>query len=252
MNKLLLVSLLPAAIIALSTGQAATVIVTDGAANNFGTTGGVALDFDTTLGLTADYIADLTTQLYSIDSVTLYLAPPDAGSSTNAPSPNTATVRLGVYSTLTGTSGTGGAPSTLGGFLGFSNNTVDLATVGTNNPFTFNFSGLTVTPQADPGTGTDVRYFIFQTDTAVKTELSQSTAVAIRRIDAEAGSFADELAAILQNNAGGPGGAGADVRLRTNRAPEYSATITAVPEPTALGLLGIAGVALVSRRRRQS
>jgi hypothetical protein len=219
--------LIPAALISLGTAHAATVVVTDGNLNQFGDIGGFALDFDTTTGLTANYEPDLTSQLYTIDSVTLYRG-------TDA---STGTIYLGVYSTYAG--------GTLGGFQGVSNNTVILGDLAASQAFTFNFSNITVTPEANPGQGNDIRYFVFQTGTTALTAVAgQSTRVPIRRIDGENGQFNDELSTVIRSDTG-------EV-LASTRAVEYSATITPVPEPTALGLLGLAGVALASRRRRQS
>ena len=215
-----------AALSLLSTANAAIVSVTDGNGNTFGDTGGFAIDFDATTGLTADWLPDLSTsQLYSIDSVTVF-----QGSIGNT----TDTVRLGVYTTLIGT--------VLSGFQGVSTNTINLAGVVESDPLNFSFSGINVTPQTDPGSGTDIRYFIFQTGTTALTSVDgQSTRVPVRRIDAENGAFGDELSGIIRSDAGG---------AQLNRSPEYSATITAVPEPSTLGLLCIAGAAIAARRRR--
>jgi hypothetical protein len=212
----------------LGTTHAQTVTVDDGGATQFGDTGGFAIDFDTTTGLTANWEPDLTSQLYSIDRITVYRG-------TEA---LTGTVRLGVYTTLT--------IGTLGGFQGVSNNTVTLDGVAQDAPLTFTFSNITVTPQANPGAGDDIRYFVFQTGSDPITNLAtESTRVAIMRAEGGDGQFNDELSAILQIGGNGLG-------LRTDRAPEYMAMITPVPEPTTFGLLGLAGVALASRRRRLS
>lgn len=220
-----------AALSLMSVANAETVSVTDGTANNFGDTNGVAIDFDATTGLAANWTPDLSTsQQYSIDSVTLF-------NTSNAADSSTATVRLGVYTTLTG--------ETVGGFQGVSTNTIDLSTVALGTPFTFNFSGISVTPGMNAGTGADIRYFAFQIgDTAITDLRAESTRVPIRRIDAETGSFTDELAAVIQASGNTSSG------LVGNRAPEYSATITPVPEPSAaIMLLGGAGILGVLRRR---
>ena len=215
----------------MSVANAETVSVTDGTANNYGNANGVAIDFDATTGLAADWMPDLSTsQAYSINGVTLF-------NTSNAADSSTATVRLGVYTTLTG--------ETVSGFLGVSTNTINLSTVALSAPFTFNFSGISVTPGMSAGTGADIRYFAFQIgDTAITDLRAESTRVPIRRIDAETGSFTDELAAVIQASGNTSSG------LVANRAPEYSATITPVPEPSAaIMLLGGAGILGVLRRR---
>ena len=215
---------------AAGTAGAATVTVTDGTGNNFDDTFGFAIDFDATTGLAADWQPDLTAEPYNIDNFTVYR-------STTAAPTFTGEVRLGVYTTLTG--------STLGGFQGVSSNTVTLGSLAASDPLTFNFSGIAVTPETNPGAGNDIRYFVFQTgETAITNYITQGTAVPYRRIDGFNGQFADELAGVL-------GGNSATATLRTDRVPEYTATLSAVPEPSALGLLGASAAALASRRRRQ-
>ena len=221
-----------AALTLLSAANAATVLVTDGTNNDFGDAGGVAIDFDATTGLAADWVADLSTsQTYFIDSLTLFRATNEA---------STGTVYLGVYTSI------GASPGkTLGGFQGVSTNTINLSTLGQNAPFTFTFSGFSVTPQQNPASGGDIRYFVFQTGTTALANIDLSVRVPIRRIDDNTtpAGFSHQLAAVLQR--GHP-----TEFLRTGRAPEYSATITPIPEPSALALLGIAGAVIAARRRR--
>jgi len=221
-----------AALTLLSAANAATVSVRDGANNNFGDAGGVAIDFDATTGLAADWEPDLSiSQTYSIDSLTLFR------SSTSV---STGIVYLGVYTSI-------GAPTerTLGGFQGVSTNTVDLALLNASDPFTFTFSGFNVTPEQNAGSGADIRYFVFQTGTTALANITGSVRVPIRRIDdtTTPAGFSHQLGALLQNN-------DPTRILRADRAPEYLATITPIPEPSALALLGIAGAVIAARRRR--
>lgn len=232
-----------AAISLAGAANAATVLVTEIASpgDNFGDTGGVAIDFDSTsTGITANWTPDLVAgQQYNIDNITLYR------SSTEA---STGTVRLGVYTTLT-INPMDPNDTILGGFVGVSSNTIDLSTLAASQAFTFNFTGITVTPETNLGSGGDIRYFVFQTGTTAITGLNVvndgAVRVPIRRIDAADGQFADELGGILQIESGTGRG------LVTTRAPEYGATITAVPEPSAFALLGLASAAVAIRRRRK-
>ena len=213
-------------IFGVGTAQAATVAVTDGNLNQFGDIGGFAIDFDATTGLTANYEPDLVAgQPYNLNNVTVY-----RGSDAS-----TGTVYLGVYTSY--------SANVLSGFLGSSINTLTLNTLAASDPMSFNFTGLTVTPQSNPASGGDVRYFVFQSGTTALTAVGgQSIRVPVRRIDGEVGSFADELSQVIRSDNGDQ---------PANRAVEYSATITPVPEPSGFALLGIASAALMRHRRRQ-
>ncbi len=210
--------------IGLGTANAATVIVTDADGNTFGDTAGFALDFDRTTGLSATYTPALVNAPYFIDNVTVF----------NGDS-STGTVFLGVYTTF--------SSGTLSGFQGVSTNTVTLDGLARSAPLSFDFSGLTVTPEMNPGSGGDVRFFVFQTGTEALTTYTNGVRVPIRRIDGAAGSFDDELSAIINSS---------DGSLQTSRSAEYTATLTLVPEPSVYGLLGIAGAILAARRSRLS
>ncbi|HEY0008689.1 MAG TPA: PEP-CTERM sorting domain-containing protein [Tepidisphaeraceae bacterium] len=218
---------------AASTAQAAVATVVDNGSSQFGDMYGFALDFDRTQGISGSYTPVPASTPYSIDSVTVF-----RGNDTS-----TGTVYLGVYTGLSG--------STLSGFQGVSNNTVTLGSLATARaPLTFNFSGINVTPETNPGSGGDVRYFAFQTGTTAITNYlglieggaTQGTQVPLARIDGDNGQFSDELSGVLAGNT-------ATATLRTDRSPEYIATINAVPEPAALSLLGVAGLAMLRRRR---
>lgn len=197
--------------------------VTDGAGNNYGNTEGFAIDFDSTsTGITADWSPDLSAgTLYSVDSVSIF---EENNLDTD--------FFLGVYTGLSGTT-----PS---GFLGVSDNTVNFSDQA--GIVTWNFSGITVTPETNPGSGGDVLFFLYQEGTtalgAVPNRGNNTTAY--RRIDGENGSFADELSAVIDG--------GVSTALRINRSPEYQAQVSvAIPEPQTVGLL-LLGVAAVGRR----
>lgn len=209
--------------------HAATVSVTDADGSGYGNFQGLAVDFDATTGLSADWSPDLVNgQQYSVDSISVFAR--NATDSTDW--------YLGVYTQ--GGVNVGGAGIDLGGFLGTSSNTVDLSAA--NGKVTWNFTGINVTADNVAGGGSGELFFVLQSVTTAQTELGPANNTTdIRRIDGGNGSYTDELAAILHNDA---------EWLKTTRAPEYEATLTAIPEPSSTALLGLGGLALILRRRK--
>ncbi|MEM9346948.1 MAG: PEP-CTERM sorting domain-containing protein [Planctomycetota bacterium] len=227
---LILPSLVTGALLFANHADAATVTVTDGTGNNYGRTAGIAIDFDATTGISADWAPDLVAgSTYNVDSVSLFL-----GSGTNTGGED---FYLGVYQTRSGTN--------YSDFLGVSDNTINLDTATLNQALTWNFSSIKpeVTPETNPGSGGDILYFLLQTGTTALTSPADFSAgdTPFRRInDSTGGSFDDELSAAID---------GTDKQLKVDRALEYSATVSLVPEPSSLALLGLGGLAILRRRR---
>jgi hypothetical protein len=205
-----------------SVASASIITVTDGTGNTYGDCFGAAVDFDAALNPTlAPWTPALVAgQQYSVDSLSLRENTADTGN-----------VYLGVY--------TGFSANVVSGFLGVSTNTVDFSTVTNGDWAQFNFSGITVTADATPGSGSGVLYFIFQTGTeAVNSAIVKRS---MHRIDGWGSYlFTDYGSAAINPINGG---------LITNRALEYQASITAIPEPATMALLGLGALAMLRKRK---
>lgn len=218
-----IVTLLPAA-----SSLAATIVVTDGDSNNYGNFDGFALDFDATPqgtnGVVSGYNPPLQAgEPYSLDSISLFER-----------NNKDAAYYLGVY--------TGYDAGALSGFQGVSTNTINFnATTNEKVTWLFSPNQVVVTPETNPGAGSDIRYFILQTGTDALTTVPNQGPddTAVKRLDGESGSFAQHLGAVIDVEQG----------LRRDRVAEYEAVLTPVPEPSAAALLGVGALALLRRRR---
>jgi hypothetical protein len=220
---ILIVALAPAV-------SAESISVSDGDGNQYTNAMGLAVDFDSTAAANADWTPDLVAgQTYNVNSLSVREVSGTPGD-----------VYLGVY--------TGYANGALSGFLGASTNAVDFST-NTNLTFVqFNFSGITVTVDSTvstgtaalPGGGSGMLFFAFQTDALPQATVG--TVRAYQRIDgAGPHTLTNYLAAVLDS---------ANAGAFNTRSPEYRATITPVPEPTAAAMLAIPAMAWLAARRR--
>jgi len=218
---------------ALMTSAQAVTLATDiqNSGATFGDVQGVAIDFDSTdtAGNTATpALMDGTS--YYINDITFRV------DSSHANFGATADVFLGVYTTMTLT-------GDLSGFLGTSTSAVTITAGGGTNATTWNFSNpaITVTSATDPGAGTDQRYFVFQSGTTAVTTLGAAGNITVP-VKRAGTAYASSLSGIIRTTGvAGP---------LTNRSPDFTATITVVPEPSTGALLGLAGLALILRRRK--
>lgn len=229
------------AIALVAAAQAEIVSVTDAAGNNYGKTSGVAIDFDATTGLTADWTPDLVAgQQYRVDSLTLFLGGQGVIDED---------LYLGVYTGLDEQLGTQAA-ATLSGFQGVSDNTINLSSAALNTALTWNFTGdaFQVTSESNPGAGGDILYFVLQTGTGALADTGsiQSDDRPFRRINSN-GSFDDELSATIHGSRNNLVG---DPDLVFDRALEYEAEVTAIPEPATLGMVALFGGGILFMRRR--
>jgi hypothetical protein len=212
-----------AGIMAVGAASAETVNVTDAGTTLYGSTDGVAVDFDASAATLADWVPDLADgTTYSVDSLSLRLGAANAN-----------TVYLGVYSGLSGT--------TLSGFLGASDNAINLSTATVNDWMAFTFTGINVTADSTVGSGSGLLYFLFQTD-AVAHATNPDLNISTHRMNVDT-TMSQSLASIYALGA-----------IQAARAPEYQANLTVVPEvvpePSTFALLGLAGAAFLGARRR--
>ncbi len=202
-----------------------TVTTSDSTAT-YGDLNGVAIDFDSTVRSQADWTPDLVAgDEYTIDSIGFRVNTGDAKFLA------TVDIYLGVYTGLSGT--------TLSGFEGVSDSAVTLTDASGVVSAVWDFTGMTVTPEANAGSGGDQRYFVFQTGTAALTEIGTLDIPLMRATT----TYANRLSGILRGDNQTPG-------LSTSRSPDYTATLT-IPEPTSLALIAL-GMGLVAWRRSRT
>lgn len=238
-----------------SAAQAAAINVTDGNGNQYGNGQGLVIDFNTAAitapsGGTGMCSPALTSgQAYTLGSVSVRSGVAAAGDVSFG-----SAVYLGVYDGMPASGAN--APH----FFGVSTNSISFTTATNGNWQAFNFSTTTpITVTADStvwnadgsttpsghtsanpaGAGSGVLYFVFQTGTDALTGLP-GPVVKLQRIDGGPGNEEMSLYHSVVIGNGGP------VQSRT---AEYQATLTAVPEPTSLALLGVSSL-LVLRRRK--
>ena len=198
-------------------------VTTSNSTATYGDLDGVAIDFDSTVRAAANWTPDLVAgDEYTIKSVGFRV------NTNHGKFGSTVDIYLGVYTGLSG--------NTLSGFEGVSDSAVTLTDASGVVSATWNFTGMTVTPEANPGSGGDQRYFVFQTGTAALTEISGTRDIPLMR---NGQGYATRLSGVLRESG---------LVATGNRSLDYTATLT-IPEPASLGLIALIGMGLVALRR---
>jgi hypothetical protein len=241
LKKFLFVPAFASLVFTLTAGAATLTVnnsttVTPGGSVNFGRTGGTYLLFSGT-GQTASSTLNwagsppVDSQVYSLDSVAFT-------KNVVGPATSPAELWVGVYTSFTG--------GVLGGFQGASSSSVAWASAASGSTLTWNFNGIEVA--AAPA---QELYLMFQTSAASRDGLgalglSAEGDISTLRL-ADTGTtnggphtFAGQGVAIIQDNNA----------VRADRVPHISVQITPVPEPSAVGLLGLGALCTLRRRRR--
>ena len=175
--------------------SAASVTATDGGTAVYGNCNGFAIDFDATVAPNAVWTPALVNaQTYTLNSVAVKNSTGNSGN-----------YYLGVY--------TGFSGGNLSGFQGVSDSANNFAN-SPNNWLTFTFSNLNqnITVDSTIGSGSGLRYFVYQSGTSAIA--SPNVILATDKFGADT-TMANSLASIIAF-----GG------LVTNRSPQYQATIT--------------------------
>lgn len=200
--------------------SAENVSATDGDGNLYGNTEGFRVDFDATPASMADWMPDLVSgQTYSLDWLSVR-----NGTNTDA-----TPLYLGVY--------TGLSSGVWSGFLGVSDNAIDLASVAAGAWAQYTFTGINVTVDSTAGSGSGMLYFLFQTDTA-----AHSAAMVNRSIQRNNGFPSDPAMGSWLANIVAYGA------VVDARAPEYQAQVT-IPEPATLVLLCLGSLKMFRKRK---
>jgi len=198
--------------------SAEVVTVYDNTGDSYGNTQGFRIDFDaSTSSVNVDWTPDLVDgQVYSLDSLTLKA---DSTNVTAIP------VYIGVY--------TGYDAGVWSGFLGVSDQACDWGTPTVDTVLAYTFTGINVTADSVVGSGSGLLYFMYQYGTQARTAYEITRATCKWNLGMN-GTFSNVI---------GDGGV-----IVSDRAPEYAAQLTAVPEPVTMVLLGLGGLLL--RRKR--
>lgn len=229
----------------LLTGPASADIVVDGGGSNFGATAGVGVQFDASPvpasasgNIAVSELVDGGT--FSVDSITLSAA------ANNLVFDNP--LFLGAYTSVGPADGTDPTIVPVSGFQGISNESVTFSGLTAGDDFTFTFSGLNVTSNADITDLSDQLFFLFQEGTDPLTQLPSipNNQTGIDRLANNAD--VDSRVQIIQVPNSGA------VVFRADRAPSINVGVTQiaaqVPEPSSLALLGLSSVFAFARRRR--
>jgi len=169
---------------------------------SYGRAQGLVIDFDSITPSGARITSPLRQgTTYSVDSLSLRIDP------RNEEFFSDVSVYIAVYSSLS-------ESEELSGFLGVSKSSVVVTKDSPNTFYTWSFSGITVTPEANPGQGKDCLFFIFQRDKMPQTRLNDLN-LPLSRSET---FFKDTLATIVRRDF--------KKTILRNRTPNYRVMLT--------------------------
>lgn len=209
-----------------SMASAEVFLLTDGGSGSpYGDTGGFVVDIDATYNSSWN-MPLVAGQQYRIESISIWEA-------SDAKSPADATpVYLAVFdSTYAGFDG-----DTSAEYLLHSDNAIDHTATPDTSKITYTFTDLIVTAGGDGWLGDGLLYFLWDNDTIRNNWQGSGGVHPYQRIDSNPAA-ADYGAAVHAFGS-----------IQGSRVPEIEVTVTAVPEPATLVLLGVGGL-LLGRKR---
>jgi len=171
--------------------------------NTYGQTQGIVIDFDSITPPASSCSEPLIEgKTYSIDSLSLRVNPEHEAFLSSEK------IYIGVYKNLTEQT------ELLSGFLGVSDAPIHIVKNSITSTYTWNFSGITVTPEANPTEGDDRLFFIFQRGKAPLTNLEDFD-VPIMRSEIP---FQNSLVTIIRENF--------RKTIIRDRTPDYTVTLS--------------------------
>lgn len=209
-----------------SMASAEVFLLTDGGSGSpYGDTGGFVVDIDTTYNSSWN-MPLVAGQQYRIESISIWEA-------SDAKSPADATpVYLAVFdSTYAGFDG-----DTSAEYLLHSDNAIDHTATPDTSKITYTFTDLIVTAGSDGWLGDGLLYFLWDNDTVRNNWQGSGGVHPYQRIDSNPAAAGYGAAVFAFGS------------IQGSRVPEIEVTVTAVPEPATLVLLGVGGLLL--RRKR--
>lgn len=210
-----------------SMASAEVFLLTDGGSGSpYGDTGGFVVDIDTTYN--SSWNIDLVAgQQYRIDSISIWEAS-DAKSPAD-PTP----VYLAVFdSTYAGFDG-----DTSAEYLLHSDNAINHTLTPDTSKITYTFTDLIVTAGSDGWLGNGLLYFLWDNDTIRNNWQGSGGVHPYQRIDSNPAA-ANYGAAVHAFGS-----------IQGSRVPEIEVTVSAVPEPATMLLLGLGVLAAVNKRK---
>ncbi len=218
------------AIMVAATASAELLTLTDGGDGlPYGDTEGFVIDFDSSF--TSWSTTLVAGQSYSVDTISIWEASDSGGAADSPP------VYLSVFdSTFGGFDG-----DTSAEYLGHSDNAIDHDLTPDTSKITYTFTGIQVTADSDGSlSGSGLLYFFWDDDTTRNNWGTSGGVQPYQRIDSNPDATDPAYGAAIH----------AFGSIQGFRVPEIEVSVTAIPEPATMGLVGIFGAGVLFVRRR--